>query len=51
MEGISENLREKRVSGKSQHGFIKGKSCLSNLVVFFDKMTGLADKRRVAICF
>jgi len=27
----------------SQHGFRKGRSCLSNLLVFLDKVTGSID--------
>jgi len=27
----------------SQHGFMKGKSCLTNLISFYDQMTDLAD--------
>lgn len=31
LEGISKPMRDKKVTGSSQHGFIKGKSCLTNL--------------------
>lgn len=31
---------EKKVTGNSQHGFIMGKSCLTNLIAISDKMTG-----------
>lgn len=49
LEGVSEDLEEK--TGNSQHGPTIGKSYLSNLLVFFDKITGLVDKGNVVIRF
>jgi len=51
LEGISENLREEKLTGNSQHEFTKGKLCLNNLFVSCDKMTRLVGKGRVVICF
>lgn len=38
-------VEEKKVIRRSQHGFSKGKSCLTNLVAFYD-MTDWVDGRR-----
>ena len=36
-------LEEKLLIGSSQHGFRKGRSCLTNLLAFLDKVTDLVD--------
>lgn len=36
----------KKLVGDSHHGFTEGKSCLANLVVFYNRITALIDERR-----
>jgi len=33
-------------TSRTQHGFTKGKSCFTNLISFYDEMTGLTDEMR-----
>ncbi|CAM5115924.1 unnamed protein product, partial [Natator depressus] len=39
-ESILKHLEERKVTRNSQHGFTKGKSCLTNLIAFYDEITG-----------
>ncbi|CAM5148805.1 unnamed protein product [Eretmochelys imbricata] len=43
-ESILKHLEERKVIRNSQHGFIKGKSCLTNLIAFYDEITGSVDE-------
>ncbi|CAM5123427.1 unnamed protein product [Eretmochelys imbricata] len=43
-ESILKHLEERKVIGNSQHGFTKGKSCLTILLAFYDKITGSVDE-------
>jgi len=46
LEVIIKQVEEKKVIRSSQHGFTKGKPCLTNLIAFYDDMTGWVDEGR-----
>ncbi|CAM4616486.1 unnamed protein product [Caretta caretta] len=43
-ESILKHLEERKVISNSQHGFTKGKSCLTNLIAFYEEITGSVDE-------
>ncbi|CAM4552355.1 unnamed protein product [Lepidochelys olivacea] len=43
-ESSLKHLHERKVIRNSQHGFTKGWSCLTNLITFYDKITGSVDE-------
>ena len=45
---IEVHLSVNAVIGRSQHGFMSGRSCLTNLISFYDKITHLVDQGKSA---
>ena len=41
------HLKDNAIIRHSQHGFTKGKSCLTNLMAFYDKVTRLVEEGKV----
>ena len=47
LDDMPDNMRNERVIRDSQHGFTRGRSCLTNLVAFYDGVTALVDEGKV----
>lgn len=43
LETISKHMEDKKLTGSSQHRFIKEKSCLTNLFAFHNDLASLVD--------
>ncbi|GAB0181703.1 mitochondrial enolase superfamily member 1 [Grus japonensis] len=44
LSAITWHVQDNRVIRPSQHGFTKGRSCLTNLISFYEKVTRLVDE-------
>ncbi|KAK4830948.1 hypothetical protein QYF61_014407 [Mycteria americana] len=44
LSAIMQHVQDNQMIRPSQHGFRKGRSCLTNLISFYDKVTHLADE-------
>ena len=50
-DDLMSHLKENNLILDSQHGFVKGKSCTTNLITFMDKLTKAADRGIAADIF
>ena len=46
LETISKHIKDKKVINPSQHGFKKEKSCLTNMIVCYNDITGSVNDQR-----
>ncbi|KAK4829538.1 hypothetical protein QYF61_005177 [Mycteria americana] len=44
LSAMTQHVQDTQVIKLSQHGFMKGRSCLTNLISFYDKVTHLVDE-------
>ncbi|GAB0198268.1 hypothetical protein GRJ2_002292200 [Grus japonensis] len=48
LSAIAWHVRDNQVIRPSQHEFMKGRSCLINLISFYDQVTCLVDEGKAA---
>ena len=46
-QAVCKHLMDNVVLNKSQHGFLRNKSCQTNLISFFERVTSLVDAGNV----
>jgi len=45
-ENIPRHVKDRKVIGSNQYAVITGRSCLTNMITFYDEIVGLAEKGR-----
>jgi len=51
LSAITWHVQDNQVIRPSQQGFMKGRSCFTIMITFYDKMTGLVDEGRLSMLF
>ncbi|KAK4807153.1 hypothetical protein QYF61_024273 [Mycteria americana] len=51
LRAITRHVQDNQVIRPSRHGFTKGRSCLTNLISFYDKVTRLVDEGKAVKAF
>lgn len=46
LEATSKNIKNQKVIGSKQQGFMEGRLCPSNLTAFYNELTVMVDERR-----
>jgi len=46
LSALTRHMKDNEGIRPSQHGFMKGRSCLTNLISFCDQMTHLLDEEK-----
>ena len=49
LRAITQHAWDNQGIRPSQHGFMKGRPCLTNLISFYDQVTHLVDERKAVV--